>query len=88
VIGVGPWRGFIGPTALRFGYMIFNGERYSMSLRALIWFTLNAGLMRPRRGFTPVAGKKTGVGKNDSPLDRSLIARVKSWRNYPKGRGP
>jgi len=35
-----------------------------MSLRALIPFTLNAGLRRPRRGFTLVAGKeKLGVGK-------------------------
>jgi hypothetical protein len=29
-----------------------------MSLRALIRFTVNAGLMKPRRGFTPVAGKE------------------------------
>ncbi len=26
-------------------------------------FALNAGLMKPRKGFTPVVGKKTGVGK-------------------------
>ena len=34
-----------------------------MSIRALIPFTLNAGLRRPRRGFTLVAGKeKMGAG--------------------------
>jgi hypothetical protein len=33
-------------------------ERVSMSLMALIRVTLNAGLMKPRKGFTLVAGKK------------------------------
>jgi hypothetical protein len=37
-----------------------------MSGRALIRVTLNAGLMKPRRGFTRVAGQeKLGVGKNN-----------------------
>ncbi|HVP79326.1 MAG TPA: hypothetical protein VMV04_15685 [Thermodesulfobacteriota bacterium] len=31
---------------------------------------LNVGLMKPRRGLTPVAGKKKlGVGKRRIPLD-------------------
>ncbi len=35
-----------------------------MSCRALIRVTLNAGLMKPRKGFTLVADKeKLGVGK-------------------------
>jgi len=29
-----------------------------MSFEALIQFTLNAGLMKPRRGFTLVAGEE------------------------------
>jgi hypothetical protein len=29
-----------------------------MSLQALIQFALNAGLMKPRKGFTLVAGKE------------------------------
>jgi hypothetical protein len=36
----------------------------------LIQVTLNAGLMKPRRGFTLVAGKeKLGVGKAGHSLD-------------------
>ena len=47
-----------------------GGEWVSMSLRALIPFTLNAGLRRPRRGFTLVAGKeKLGVGKESRRVD-------------------
>jgi len=53
-----------------------GGEWVSMSLRALIPFTLNAGLRRPRRGFTLVAGKeKLGVGKTrtlESEVQKSL----------------
>ena len=31
---------------------------------------LNAGLMKPREGFTPIAGeKKLGVGKEDWMID-------------------
>ena len=37
-----------------------------MSRRALIRDTLNAGLMKPRRGLTQVAGKKkTGGGQGN-----------------------
>ena len=41
-----------------------GGEWASMSLRALIPFTLNEDPMKPRKGFTLVAGKeKLGEGK-------------------------
>jgi hypothetical protein len=41
-----------------------------MSLRAMILFTLNAGLMKPRKGFTPVAGKeKIGEGRLPRLID-------------------
>jgi hypothetical protein len=41
-----------------------GGEWVSTSGRALIRVTFNAGLRKPRRGFTLVAGKeKLGVGK-------------------------
>jgi hypothetical protein len=34
---------------------------------------LNAGLMKPRRGFTRVAGKeKLGAGKNNFSLDKTI----------------
>jgi len=58
-IGVDPQRGFIGPTASELGCMsIKEGE----------W----AGLMKPRRGLTLVAGKeKLGVDKKDLPIDKN-----------------
>ncbi len=35
-----------------------------MSLQALIWATLSAGLIKPQKGFTLVAGReKLGVGE-------------------------
>ena len=38
-----------------------------MSCRTLIRVTLSVGLMKPRRGFTLVAGReKPGVGKPDA----------------------
>jgi hypothetical protein len=34
---------------------------------------LNAGLMKPRRGFTRVTGKeKLGAGKNNFSLDKTI----------------
>jgi hypothetical protein len=33
---------------------------------------LNAGLMKPWRGFTPVAGKKNWRGKDQKHLDRDV----------------
>jgi hypothetical protein len=64
-IGVGPWRGFIGPTASEFGYMSFK-ERVGFNVMAGPGpGYLNVGLMKPRRGFTPIEGnEKTGVGKS------------------------
>ena len=51
-----------------------GGEWVSMSLRALIPFTLNAGLRRPRRGFTLVAAtEKLGVGKLFNPLGSEIF---------------
>jgi hypothetical protein len=45
-----------------------------MSLRALIPFTVNAGLMKPRRGFTLVAGKeKMGVGQISLAIDNLYL---------------
>jgi hypothetical protein len=41
-----------------------------MTLRTLIQLTLNAGLMKPRRGFTLVAGKeKPEKGKLTFSID-------------------
>ncbi len=49
-----------------------------MSCRALIRVTLNAGLMKPRKGFTLVAGKeKLGVGKEARlPATRCCLPQV------------
>jgi len=45
-----------------------------MSLQALIRFTLNVGLMKPRRGLTLVAGKeKLGKGQVDKALLHDLV---------------
>ena len=45
-----------------------------MSRRALIRDTLNAGLMKPRKGFTLVAGKeKLGKGQVDKALLHDLV---------------
>jgi hypothetical protein len=42
-----------------------GGDRGSRLLRALMPFTLEAGLMKPRKEFTPVTGKeKTGSGQD------------------------
>ena len=52
-----------------------------MSLRTLLGLTLNAGLMKPRRGFIPVAGKqKLGVGK--APLTGSIPKAQKQNRLF------
>jgi hypothetical protein len=40
-----------------------EGEWASRSLRAVIQFTLKAGLMKPRRGLTLVAGKRKIQGQ-------------------------
>ena len=45
--------------------------RFNVILRALIPFTLNAGLMKPRRGFTLIEAKeKLGVGKSPDLIDK------------------
>ncbi len=44
---------------------------------ALIRVTLNAGFMKPRRGFTLVAGKeKLGVGKLSNGVDKGVRFRI------------
>jgi len=46
-----------------------GGKVGSKVITGLIRFALNAGLMKPQKGFTPVAGKeKLGEGKLDFPL--------------------
>jgi len=65
-----------GPLALPQFFLLWTeylstqrGECVSMSSRVLIPFILNAGLMKPRRGFTLVAAKeKLGVGKGGPAL--------------------
>ncbi|HUL30021.1 MAG TPA: hypothetical protein VLZ03_06155 [Thermodesulfobacteriota bacterium] len=41
-----------------------------MSWRALIQVTLNAGLMKTRRGFTLVAGNEKGEGERQMDIDK------------------
>ena len=61
---MGPRRGFIGPTASEYGCVSWIGGRVDLHVYGLDPVTLNAGLMKPRRGFTLVAGEeKLGVGK-------------------------
>ncbi len=45
-----------------------------MSLQALIWVTVNAGLMKPRRGFTPVAGMEK-LGARADRIDKYLFLK-------------
>ena len=48
----------IGPTASEFGHMSWKGESGSRCHYGLDPVYLNAGLMKPRRGFTLAAGKE------------------------------
>jgi hypothetical protein len=51
----------------------FEGEIGSECYYGLGPAYLNAGLMKPRRGFPPAAGEeKLGVGKVNDPLDKSF----------------
>jgi hypothetical protein len=46
------------PNRLEFGCMRFKENPGLKLFTGLDAFALNAGLMKPRRGFTPVLGKK------------------------------
>ena len=64
--GVGPRRGFIGPTASEFDWMSWKRESGFPYHYGLDPIYLNVGLMKPRRGLALAAGgKKLGVGKNN-----------------------
>jgi hypothetical protein len=59
--GVGPRRGFIGPTFLGYGCTRLKGKPCIKISRGFILLALSVGLMKPQRGSTPVWAKmKTG----------------------------
>jgi hypothetical protein len=71
--GVGPRRGFIGPAALEDGYMSFKGKVRFNFITDLQSNYLNAGLMKPRRGFTPTAGGENPCGLASSQCGNGLL---------------
>ena len=56
-IRVGPWRGFIGPTA-QSGLPEFERRSAYPCMAGVDPGYLNAGLMKPRIGFTLAAGNE------------------------------
>ncbi len=54
--GVDPRRGFIGPTFKGLLHKVQAETGFSISWGPTL-FVLNAGLMKPRKGFIPVIGK-------------------------------
>jgi hypothetical protein len=61
--------------------MGFKGrDRGSRFLRALMPFTLKVGLMKPRKGFTPVTGKeKLGVGSVSNSVKMTKTDRLQKF---------
>jgi hypothetical protein len=51
---------------MEFGCVGFNGKPGLKVIPSLDAFCLNAGLMKPWKGFTPVGNKKLGVGKESN----------------------
>jgi len=47
----------IGPTASEYGCVSWKGGRVDLHVYGLDPVTLNAGLMKPRRELTPIAGE-------------------------------
>jgi hypothetical protein len=63
------------PNSFRVGYLSLKGGEGILVMVGVDPGYLNAGFMKPRRGFTLVAGKeKLGVGKCLEALNLSLQA--------------